>query len=185
MTTFATLQNICHFSRKRCLFVPRFQLNNFNVILGSFFACFWHFEFLPKIGHFLTILPYYNLCRMAINFCHLSKYCHFSIGRRFYEPCFALNNWNVILESFFVCRWHFEFQPQNRPFLTTLPYCNLCKKGHFCHLSKYSLFPIARGRPFLQPIFVLNNFNAILKSFFACFWHFEFQPQNGPFFDFL
>ena len=36
------------------------------MVIEPFFVCFWFFEIQPQNGPFLTILPYYSLCKMAI-----------------------------------------------------------------------------------------------------------------------
>ena len=101
-------------------------------VLGSLFCT--GTGFLNRFpSHFPPCCPAMSLRKLP--FSKLKKFTktsrckssHFYKKGSFFEPLFAWNNRNVVLELIFLCFWHFEVWPKKRSFLRTFPYHSLCK----------------------------------------------------------
>ena len=82
-----------------------FGQNNSNVLVESFFACFWHFLFLTQTDHFAKAIAF----AWAIAFARwpIFKIVSFLKYLVFFERFFAQKSSNVLEESCFASFWHF------------------------------------------------------------------------------
>ena len=101
------------------------------MLVESFFACFWPFQFLTQTDHFAKSIAF---ARWPI-----FKSSHFWNVLCFYERFFAQNNSNVLGESFFGC------------FLAIL----IFDLNHFAKSIAFARWPIIKMLSFLEYLVIL------------------------------
>ena len=146
-----------------------FAQNNSNVLVDRFSHVFGHLNFWPK----LTILQSaFARWPLPLQDGRFLKWSHFSNIWCFFQRFFAQNNSNLLVESFLVRFWPFEF---------------LSQADHFAKSIAFARWPIFKMVSFLeylvffQRFFAQNNSNVLVESFFARFWPFEFLTQADHF----
>ena len=82
-----------------------FAQNNSNVLAEWLLACFWHFSFLTQTDSFTKAIAF----AWAIAFARwpILKMVLFLEYLVFLGAVFSQNNFNVLLERFDACFWHF------------------------------------------------------------------------------
>ena len=132
------------------------------MLVESFFARFWAFEFLSQTDHFAKSIPFarWPIFKMV----SFLEYLVF-----FLAVFFPQNNSNVLLESFLAI-WIFE---PNWPF---------CKVYSLSKMADFQSGLLSRiYRVFSSSFFSQNNSNVLAESFFLRFWPFEFLTQTDHF----
>ena len=97
------------------VFLQRFfAQNNSNVLVESFFARFWPFEFFTQTDHFAKSIAFQDG--------RFSKWSHFSNIWCFMQRFSPQNNSNVLVEYFFARFWPFEFLTQTDHFAKSIAF---------------------------------------------------------------